>query len=285
MADDFLNSDYGLFGADLMTTPAGYVDLPFDWVFDVTLANAGSPGSSFVGLPLISQYDAATILRGFAVTRSPANLTDVEVRYTDAAQRYLSNQLAPLSVAAGTYQTPRPIVPNLLVPPGSVLLIDMAQTAAFGGGVLQLCWRGVKRYLADAVPAKAPRGWLDRYKEFRYSVQLSLGQRLADGFIALDDDAEFHWIGFKLTTPPTPLEAAAIQVDWKLSTNGGFQLSNSRFLAANGTQPLMRTFSAPVRIPPAGRIMVDVNEVSGGAQPASGLVTFTFVGIKRFILE
>lgn len=118
--------------------PDGYVDKPFDYVFDVTLTTFQTLLSQQIPI----QTDSAFLARGVYISSATGLFS---FRWSDANNWYHSDGLissANFSTFAGQ---PFVILPEEMYPAGSKLTIDISDTSG-STNVIELVFTGVKRY-------------------------------------------------------------------------------------------------------------------------------------------
>jgi hypothetical protein len=114
--------------------PADYVDVGFDYIYNVPAALPATPLLSNQIVPMDTDSD-------FAWRTVFISTPAVRVRFQDANGYYLSSDF----VMGANLNTV--VFPELLIPGGGRILIDLAElTAGAGIPVLQLVFRGAKRY-------------------------------------------------------------------------------------------------------------------------------------------
>lgn len=114
--------------------PADYVDVGFDYIYNVPAALPLVPLLANQIVPM--DTDSDFVWRAVFISN-----TAVRVRFQDANGYYLSSDFV-LGVNLNTV-----VFPELLLPAGGRILIDLAEiTAGAGIPVLQLVFRGAKRY-------------------------------------------------------------------------------------------------------------------------------------------
>lgn len=294
---EFGFGDYWRYGYDLMTTPAGFVDLPCSYVFSFNVASV----DPIIHIPLTTDYDAPFIARS-VFAGAYGNTMPFVFRYTDAEDRYLQNFQAPsYAQGGGNGSFPDPIKPNMVVPPGGVFFVDLqfgepGTAPAFAPFEAVVVFSGVKRFRRAEAPEKMPRAWLDRIKEYRLSVPIQSGARIPRASVVVDDDAQYRlraW-SFSAVTPIIPGNTAGtFRPELRLRTNGGYLLQSDMIDepiivgALLGSSPAGNpiVLYPEIVIPPGGRIDVEANEtfVPPAADPSWFKVQF--IGAKRYVLE
>lgn len=142
----------------------------FDYVLgpnqDSRLAAVAS-GSTITGIELQMDTDAPFVMTGRCVRRQytttalKVDLTGLRTRFSGPTRDYRISGVNPpyireslQSAYYGMYGNFKPIVPGILYPPGSVLVVDLTYTnAAYDPIALSFYFRGFKLYPAGAVPA------------------------------------------------------------------------------------------------------------------------------------
>lgn len=119
--------------------PAGYVDVDFTYVYDVTLT-ANQRLNDQV-LPI--QNDADFAWRALIVSQFTGSFS---VRFADSQGYYLSNALiVHTNFLVGGQPVPFPVSPEIVLPSGGRIGIDILDTSG-AGNTVELLFRGVKRY-------------------------------------------------------------------------------------------------------------------------------------------
>lgn len=119
--------------------PPGFVDVDFSYVYTVSLqANQFLRDQS-----LNVQTDADFLWRALMVT---SNTGAFNVRFSDSQGYYLSNsQLNFLNFFLGAQAIPWPVFPQLVIPAGGRVGIDIQDLSA-APNTVELTFRGAKRY-------------------------------------------------------------------------------------------------------------------------------------------
>jgi hypothetical protein len=152
--------DY-IYGTDILTTPPGFRDEAFEYIFtyDYLPIGGGGPATN-PSIPLVTDSDAdfiARAVRGSTVTLAPGAVAngevggDVAIRWTNVNQLYLQHMPARLNTLVGTATCPRKLTPCLIIPAGGVIYLDVNpidQNFTANGGFCRLFlgFIGVKRY-------------------------------------------------------------------------------------------------------------------------------------------
>lgn len=120
--------------------PVGYVDKPFDYVFDVTLTALQALLNQLVPI----QTDSEFYLRGIYISAATGPFT---FRFSDANNYYFSDaQISNLNYSTFAGQ-PTVVLPEVWYPAGGKLSIDITDTSD-AGNTIEIVFRGVKRYAA-----------------------------------------------------------------------------------------------------------------------------------------
>ena len=189
---------------------SGLQDRHFDYVLgpnqDARLASV-APGAVIQEVLLVTDTDAPFILTGRAVRHAytsalnQANLTGLKTRWTGPTRDYRQQDfiLESLQMAYyGAYGNPKPIVPGILYPAGSVLMLDLKNTGASTITNLSFYFRGFKLYPAGAVPAYTYPGRLKGQvmasQTFSYPqsvLQLGVNEFRQNQIFTCKQDADF----------------------------------------------------------------------------------------------
>ena len=120
--------------------PRGYVDVNFDYVYQVTLTALQALADQVVAL----SNDADFVWRAVIANSQTGAY---KIRFSDSQGYYLSNALIPNSALLyGTVAEPYPIFPEIILPAGGRIGIDITDLSG-SGNTVQLLFRGVKRYV------------------------------------------------------------------------------------------------------------------------------------------
>lgn len=118
--------------------PAGYVDVEFEYVYDVTLtANQFLRDQT---LPTTNDADFAW----WAINVNAATGA-FSVRFTDSQGYYLSNGQVLSANIQGDPSSPYPVFPEIIIPAGGRIGIDI-QDLSGDSNTIEIGCRGVKRY-------------------------------------------------------------------------------------------------------------------------------------------
>ena len=120
--------------------PAGYVDKPFSYVFDVTLTALQSLLSQTVPI----QTDSEFYLRGVYISAATGTFT---FRYSDANNYYFSDSQILNSNFSTFAGQPTVVLPEVWYPAGGKISIDITDTSN-SGNTIEIVFIGVKRYAA-----------------------------------------------------------------------------------------------------------------------------------------
>jgi hypothetical protein len=118
--------------------PEGYADIDFTYVYDVTL-------SALQALPnqsVATTNDADFIWRAVVITTLTGPFT---VLFKDSQRFQLSNAQIAWSNIVGDASSPYPIFPEIVIPAGGEIGIDITDTSG-APNVIQIAFRGVKRF-------------------------------------------------------------------------------------------------------------------------------------------
>lgn len=119
--------------------PEGYVDVDFTYTYDVTLTALQVLRDQAVPIHVDSDF----ALRAIIVAQ---NTGAFSIRFSDTQGYYLSSGfLLSGNFLSGSVPYPFPIFPELLLPAGSRLGIEINELAN-GQNVIQILFRGAKRY-------------------------------------------------------------------------------------------------------------------------------------------
>ena len=118
--------------------PLGFVDVDFTYPYDVVLT-----GNQFLRDQSISTTnDADFSWRAIVIAYSTGAFN---VRFADSQGYYLSNGMIVSANILGDASSPYPIFPEILIPAGGRIGIDIQDTSG-SGNTIELLFRGVKRY-------------------------------------------------------------------------------------------------------------------------------------------
>lgn len=119
-------------------SPLDYVDVDFTYPYDVTLT-----ANQFLRDQTISTTnDADFAWRAVVIAFSTGAFN---VRFADSQGYYLSNGMIVSANLQGDAASPYPVFPEILIPAGGRIGIDIQDTSN-NTNVIELLCRGVKRY-------------------------------------------------------------------------------------------------------------------------------------------
>jgi hypothetical protein len=119
-------------------SPLNYVDVDFTYPYDVILtANQFLPNQS-----VSTTNDADFAWRALIIAVATGSFN---VRFADSQGYYLSNGVIASANLQGDAASPYPIFPEIIIPAGGRIGIDIQDTSDAGNTIELLC-RGVKRY-------------------------------------------------------------------------------------------------------------------------------------------
>ncbi len=119
-------------------SPLGFIDVDFTYPYDVTLT-----ANQFLRDQSISTTNDADF--SWRATVIAFSTGAFNVRFADSQGYYLSNGMIVSANILGDAASPYPIVPEILIPAGGRIGIDIQDTSG-STNVIQLLCRGVKRY-------------------------------------------------------------------------------------------------------------------------------------------
>lgn len=119
--------------------PSGYVDVDFSYVYAVTLTANQMLRDQVLALAT----DADFVWRALICDSQTGAYS---IRFSDSQGYYLSNAMLPYTAFLyGTTPLPYPVSPELVLPAGGRIGIDI-QDLSGSGNTVELLFRGVKRY-------------------------------------------------------------------------------------------------------------------------------------------
>ena len=119
-------------------SPLNYVDVDFTYTYDVVLT-----ALQFLRDQTVSTTnDADFAWRAIVIAYSTGTFN---VRFADSQGYYLSNGMIVSANLQGDAASPYPIFPEILIPAGGRIGIDIQDTSN-AGNTIELLMRGVKRY-------------------------------------------------------------------------------------------------------------------------------------------
>ncbi len=120
------------------TSPLNYVDVDFTYPYDVILT-----ALQFLRDQAISTTnDADFCWRAVVIASSTGSFN---VRFADSQGYFLSNGMIVSANIIGDAASPYPIFPEIIIPAGGRIGIDIQDTSN-AGNTIELLTRGVKRY-------------------------------------------------------------------------------------------------------------------------------------------
>jgi hypothetical protein len=123
-------------------SPQGYVDVDFTYVYDVTLTALQALHDQSVS----TTNDADFAWRALVIA---VNTGSFLVRFADSQGYYLSNGLIASANLIGDASSPYVVFPEILIPAGGRIGIDITDTSN-AGNTVEILFRGVKRYRVAA---------------------------------------------------------------------------------------------------------------------------------------
>ena len=120
-------------------TPEGFVDMCFDYVYDVTMAASQILRDQSVPIHTDSDF----LWRAVILSQATGVFS---FRFNDSQGYYLSSGfMLSANLLSGTVPYPYPIFPELLMPAGSRIGIEINELSA-APNTVQMVLRGAKRY-------------------------------------------------------------------------------------------------------------------------------------------
>ncbi len=119
-------------------SPQGFVDVDFTYPYDVVL----TAGQFLRDQSISTTNDADFIWRALVIGYSTGAFN---VRFADSQGFYLSNGMIVSANISGDAASPYPIFPEIIIPAGGRIGIDIQDTSNAGNTIEILC-RGVKRF-------------------------------------------------------------------------------------------------------------------------------------------
>ena len=125
--------------------PLGYIDVAFDYVYDVSLTALQQLRDQTVPIHTDSDF----VFRAIVLSQATGAFS---IRFNDSQGYYLSSGfLMSANFLSGTVPFPFPVFPELLFPAGARIGIEINDLAnGQGNNVIQLLLRGAKRYRLPA---------------------------------------------------------------------------------------------------------------------------------------
>lgn len=119
-------------------SPEGSIDVDFTYPYDVVLT-----ASQFLRDQSIpTTNDADFVWRALVIGFSTGTFN---IRFADSQGTYLANGMIASSNISGDASSPYPIFPEILIPAGGRIAVDIQDTSGSGNTIQILC-RGVKRF-------------------------------------------------------------------------------------------------------------------------------------------
>jgi hypothetical protein len=119
-------------------SPRDYDDVDFTYPYDVVL----TPNQFLRDQSLSTTNDADFATRAIVIAFSTGSFN---VRFADSQGYYLSNAMIVSANIQGDAASPYPLFPEILIPAGGRIAIDIQDTSG-SGNTIELLFRGVKRY-------------------------------------------------------------------------------------------------------------------------------------------
>lgn len=124
-------------------SPLNYTDVDFTYPYDVVLTALQFLRDQTIA----TTNDADFAWRAVIMAMSTGSFN---VRFADSQGYYLSNGMVVSANLQGDAASPYPVFPEILIPAGGRIGIDIQDTSGFTNTIELLC-RGVKRYRVAAV--------------------------------------------------------------------------------------------------------------------------------------
>lgn len=118
-------------------SPVGYKDESFDYVYDVSLT-----ANQRLADQVTIHNDSDFALRAMLISASTGTFS---IRISDSQWYFLSSGLIVSGNLQGDPSSPYPVFPELVLPAGGRIGIDILDTSA-APNVIQILFRGAKRY-------------------------------------------------------------------------------------------------------------------------------------------
>ena len=123
--------------------PLGYIDVAFDYVYDVSLTALQQLRDQSVPIHTDSDF----VLRAVILTQATGAFS---IRFNDSQGYYLSSAfLFSANFLSGTVPYPFPIFPEMLFPAGSRIGVEINELTG-APNTVQMLLRGAKRYRLPA---------------------------------------------------------------------------------------------------------------------------------------
>lgn len=126
--------------------PMGYIDVSFDYVYDVSLTALQQLRDQSIPIHTDSDF----VLRAIILSQATGAFS---IRFNDSQGYYLSSGfMLSANFLSGTVPYPYPIFPELMFPAGSRIGIEINELAgnAQAPNIIQMIFRGAKRYRLPA---------------------------------------------------------------------------------------------------------------------------------------
>jgi hypothetical protein len=120
------------------TSPLNYTDVDFTYPYDVVLTEDQFLRDQTVSTTNDADFAWRAVVIAFST--GPFN-----VRFADSQGYYLSNGMIVSANLQGDAASPYPIFPEILIPAGGRIVIDIQDTSG-ETNTIELLFRGVKRY-------------------------------------------------------------------------------------------------------------------------------------------
>lgn len=123
--------------------PMGYIDVSFDYVYDVSLLLNQQLRDQSIPIHTDSDF----VLRAIILSQATGAFS---IRFNDSQGYYLSSGfMLSANFLSGTVPYPYPIFPELLFPAGSRIGIEINELSG-AENTVQMIFRGAKRYRLPA---------------------------------------------------------------------------------------------------------------------------------------
>jgi hypothetical protein len=119
-------------------SPENYVDIDFTYPYDVTL----TANQVLLGQAISTTNDADFAWRAIIIASATGSFS---IKFYDSQSFALSNSPVASANLVGDASSPWPVFPEILIPAGGRIGIDIQDTSGSGNTIELLC-RGVKRY-------------------------------------------------------------------------------------------------------------------------------------------
>ena len=126
-------------------SPADYVDVDFTYPYDVVLTAL----QELLNQAVSTTNDADFAIRGIVIAFSTGSFN---IRVSDSQGYYLSNGYIASANLQADAASPNVVFPEILIPAGGRIGIDIQDTSGGQSNVIQILFRGVKRYRLAALP-------------------------------------------------------------------------------------------------------------------------------------